>query len=57
MKKVFKGFMPVKTRCSFYLFYKQFSPLVERGKICQKKCGEKYPQRPLGRYNQMNQSN
>ena len=36
--------------CSFYLFYKQFSSLVERGKLFTKeKLGEKYSQHPLGR--------
>ena len=45
------------TPCSFHLFYKQFSSLVEGGKIYQKKWGEKYPQHPLSSYSQTNQSN
>ena len=44
------------TPCSFHLFYKQFSSLVEGGKIYQKKGGEKYPQHPLSSYSQTNQS-
>ena len=47
---------PVTPR-SFHLFYKQFSSLVEGGKIYQKKGGEKYPQHPLSSYSQTNQSN
>ena len=45
------------TPCSFHFFYKQFSSLVEGGKIYQKKGGEKYPQHPLSSYSQTNQSN
>ena len=45
------------TPCSFHLFYKQFSSLVEGGKIYHKKGGEKYPQHPLSSYSQTNQSN
>ena len=42
---------------AFHLFYKQFSSLVERGKIYHRKWGEKYPQHPLSSHNQTNQSN
>ena len=43
--------------CSFHLLYKQFSSLIEGGKIYEKKWGEKYPQHPLSSYSQTNQSN